>query len=312
MDSILFIKTSSLGDVVHHMPAANDARRCFPDAQIAWVVEEAFAPLVGLHPAVDTVIPVATRRWRRQILKRETWKEIAAFRRLLRPSAFDKIIDVQGLVRSAIMARAARGERHGYDAASIKEAFASRFYDVKHTVSRALHAVDRNRILTGLSLGYKPNGEIDYGLLGGPKPSDRYALLLHGTSRRAKQWEEACWIELGRWLQAKDFECVLPWGDGVEKLRAERLCAKIPGSRVLERQPLDATAKVIAGASLVVGVDTGLLHLAAAYNVPLVGVYVASDPGLVGPVGAGKIVIVTGIERAPTAAETIAAVERLL
>ena len=91
MDSILFIKTSSLGDVVHHMPAATDARQHFPDAQIAWVVEEAFAPLVGLHPAVDTVIPVATRRWRRQLLKRETWKEIAAFRRLLRPSAYDKV-----------------------------------------------------------------------------------------------------------------------------------------------------------------------------------------------------------------------------
>jgi heptosyltransferase-1 len=105
---------------------------------------------------------------------------------------------------------------------------------------------------------------------------------------------------------------VLPWGDGVEKLRAERLCAQIEGSRVLERQPLDATANVIAGAAPVVGVDTGLLHLAAAYKVPLVGIYVASDPGLVGPVGAGPIVVVAGVERPPAATETIAAVERLL
>jgi len=312
MDSVLFIKTSSLGDVVHHMPAVTDARQHFPDAQIAWVVEELFAPLVGLHPAVDTVIPVATRRWRKQILRRETWKEIAAFRKLLRPAAYDKVVDVQGLFRSAVMARAARGERHGYDAASIKETLASRLYDVKHTVSRTLHAVDRNRILTGLSLGYAPAREIDYGLLAVPKPSDRYAMLLHGTSRPSKQWDEECWIALGRWLQAKGFDCVLPWGDGVEKLRAERLSAAIAGSRVLERQPLDATAKVIAGASLVVGVDTGLLHLAAAYKVPLVGIYVSSDPGLVGPVGSGKIVVVTGVERAPTAAETIAAVESLL
>jgi heptosyltransferase-1 len=312
MDSVLFIKTSSLGDVVHHMPAVTDARQRFADAQIAWVVEEAFAPLVGLHPAVDTVIPVATRRWRKQILKRETWKEIATFRKLLRPSAYDKVVDVQGLVRSAVMARAARGERHGYDAASIKEAFASRLYDVKHTVSRALHAVDRNRILTGLSLGYAVDGPIYYGLQAVPKPADRYAMLLHGTSRPSKEWAEDCWIELGRWLQTRGLECVLPWGDGVEKLRAERLCAAIAGSRVLTRQPLDATAKVIAGASLVVGVDTGLLHLAAAYEVPLAGIYVSSDPGLVGPVGAGRIVVVTGIERAPTASETIAAVEPLL
>ena len=120
MDSILFIKTSSLGDVVHNMPAVTDARQHFPDAQIAWVVEEAFAPLVGLHPAVDTVISVATRRWRKQFLKLETWRQIAAFRRLLRPSAFDKVIDVQGLIRSAIIARGALGERHGYDAQSIR------------------------------------------------------------------------------------------------------------------------------------------------------------------------------------------------
>jgi heptosyltransferase-1 len=312
MDNILFIKTSSLGDVVHHMPAVTDARQRFPDAQIAWVVEEAFAPLAGLHPAVDTVIPVATRRWRRQFLKRETWQQIAAFRRLLRPQVYDRVIDAQGLVRSAIIARAARGERHGYDARSIKEAFASRFYDVKHKVSRALHAVDRNRILTGEALGYTPSGVIDYGLLCPPRSATKYAVLLHGTSRADKEWTEECWIALGRWLHGRGFECVLPWGDGVEKLRAERLCAAIPEARVLDRQPLDLTAKVIAGAALVVGVDTGLLHLAAAYQVPLAGIFVASDPGLTGPVGAGRIVIVAGVEKPPVAAEVITAVERLL
>lgn len=312
MDSILFIKTSSLGDVVHHMPAVTDARQHFPDAQIVWVVEEAFAPLVGLHPAVDAVIPVATRRWRKQLLKRETWAEIAAFRTLLRPNVFDRVIDAQGLIRSAIIARAASGERHGYDAASIKEPFASRFYDVRHTVSRTLHAVERNRRLTGLSLSYVPSATIDYGLQAASEPADRYALLLHGTSRASKEWPEDSWIELGRWLQTKGFESVLPWGTGFEKLRAERLSAAIPGSRVLERQPLDATAKVIAGASLVVGVDTGLLHLAAAYAVPLLGIYVASDPGLTGPAGSGKIVVVSGVEQPPAAEEAIAAVERLL
>ena len=309
---ILFIKTSSLGDVVHHMPAVTDARQNLPDAHVAWVVEEAFAPLVGLHPAVDTVIPVATRRWRRRVLRLETWKEIAAFRRLLRPAAYDKVIDAQGLVRSAIIARAARGERHGYNAQSIKEGFASRFYDVRHTVSRALHAVDRNRILTGLALGYTPGKPIDYGLLAPTASGERYALLLHGTSRPSKEWPEERWIELGRWLQATGLEPVLTWGDGVEKLRAERLCAAIPGARVVDRQPLDLTAKVIAGASLVVGVDTGLLHLAAAYQVPLAAIFVASDPGLTGPVGSGRIVVVAGLDMAPSVSEVCQAVEPLL
>jgi heptosyltransferase I len=309
---ILFIKTSSLGDVVHHMPAVTDARQHLPDAQIAWVVEEAFAPLVGLHPAVDTVIPVATRRWRREFLKRETWQEIAAFRRLLRPAVYDRVIDAQGLVRSAIIARAARGERHGYDIQSIKESFASRFYDVKHSVSRALHAVDRNRILTGLALGYTPAKPIDYGLLAQSVSVDRYALLLHGTSRPSKEWPEQCWIEFGRWLQGKGIEPLLTWGDGVEKLRAERLCAAIAGARVVERQPLDLTARLIAGASLVVGVDTGLLHLAAAYQVPLAAIFIASDPGLTGPVGSGRIVVVAGVDKAPAVQEVCQAVEPLL
>ncbi|MBB5047599.1 heptosyltransferase-1 [Rhodopseudomonas rhenobacensis] len=313
MTGILLIKTSSLGDVVHQMPAVTDAVRNDPALRIAWVVEEAFAPLARLHPAIAEVIPVATRRWRKQIFQRSTWHDVAGFAARLRESDFDKVIDTQGLIRSALMALVASGERHGYDARSIREPLAARFYDVTHPVSRTLHAVMRNRLLTGLALGYQPEGAVEYGLQRPPRnDAVPYAVLLHGTSRLAKEWPEADWIALGTALQRRGIEAVLPWGSEAERLRSERLAAAIPGSRVLPRQPLDGTAKVIAGAAIVVGVDTGLLHLAAAYRVPLVAIFISTDPGLTGPVGSGPMTVVGGKAGAPSAPQAIAAAERLL
>jgi len=312
MHGILFIKTSSLGDVVHHMPAVTDARRRYPDARLTWVVEEAFAPLARLHPAVDEVIPVSTRRWRSQLLSAGTWREVAAFKTRLGSIGAAKVIDTQGLIRSALIARTASGERHGYDASSIKEPVASWFYDVKHAVARDQHAVTRNRALTALSLGYAPDAAIDYGLVKPPRTDDAlYAVLFHGTSRASKEWREVDWIGTGKWLHAQGFEVVLPWGNERERLRCERLSQAIPGSRILDRLPLDETAKVIANASLVVGVDTGLLHLAAAYEVPLIAVFLATDPGLTGPVGNGPITVVGGKDVYPSFERVIEAAEKL-
>jgi heptosyltransferase-1 len=313
MTDILIIKTSSLGDVVHQMPAIVDASRARPELRITWLVEEAFAPLVRLHPLVAEVITVATRRWRSQLATGATWREIGRFRALLRERGFDKVIDTQGLIRSAIMARLARGQRHGYDGRSIREPFAARFYDVTHAVGRDLHAVTRNRMLTCLSLGYRPPEEVDYGLIRSPRTdSQRYAVLLHGTSRSAKEWRVEDWIETGRWLSAKGLQIVLPWGTEAERLLSERLSRDIAGSRVLPRQSLDLTAQVIGNAALVIGVDTGLMHLAAAYRVPLVGIYDSTDPGLTGPVGSGCMAVLGGRNGPPAARQAIEAAERLL
>src|SRR3977135_2992399 len=148
MSDILFIKTSSLGDVIHHMPAVSDARKHRPQARIGWVVEEAFAPLVRLHRSVDSVIPVASRRWRSAPFSPQTWREFVAFRRAMRAQTHETVIDAQGLLRSALVTRLARGRRHGYDRESVRERAASWFYDVHHSVDRALHAIARNRMLT--------------------------------------------------------------------------------------------------------------------------------------------------------------------
>lgn len=312
MPGILIIKTSSLGDVVHQMPAITDARRYRPGARITWVVEEALAPLAKLHPAIDEVIAVSTRRWRTQLLKPLTWNEISDFRARLQGANPELTIDTQGLIRSALIARIADGPRHGYDAASIREPIASFLYDVKHKVARDQHAVRRNRLLTGLSLGYSPDAQIDYGLAKPVKAAGApYAVLLHGTSRASKEWREADWIGTGKWLRGQGLDVVLPWGSEAERLRCERLAAAIPGSRILERQPLDATAKVIANALLVIGVDTGLLHLAAAYGVPLIAVFLATDPGLTGPVGSGSITVVGGKGSYPSFERVIEAAQKL-
>jgi len=313
MDSLLFVKTSSLGDVVHNMPAVTEARRRWPDAHIGWIVEEAFAPLARLHPGVNEVIAVATRRWRGRLLSPSTWQDMAAFRTRLRARQYDRVVDTQGLLRSALLAAQARGERHGYDGGSIREPIASWFYDVRHTVSKAQHAVLRNRALAGLALDFIPAAAIDYGL---PRRSDPatapYAVLLHGTSRARKEWRESDWIGLGQALREQGLNVLLPWGSEAERVRSERLAGAIKGSTVLPRRPLDETARVIANAALVVGVDTGLLHLAAAYAVPLIGIFIATDPQLTGPIGPGPIEIVGSNGDYPGFARAVDAAARLM
>jgi heptosyltransferase-1 len=314
MSDILFVKTSSLGDVIHHMPALTEARQRRPDARFCWVVEEALAPLVRLHPAVADVIPVASRRWRGRALTPSTWREIANFQRALRVRSYDAVVDTQGLVRSAIIARLARGRRHGYDVDSIRERPASWLYDVRHQVARDLHAIARNRLLTGHVLGYAPDASIDFGLSRkslATSAGSAYGLLLHATARPEKEWPEASWIALGQALTAHGTTLVLPWGTHAERARSERIARALPDAQVPDRQPLDRMARLIAGASFVVGVDTGLLHLAAAFGVPLVTIFLGSEPGLTGPMGPGPIAVVGGKHKQVEVAEVLAAFDGL-
>jgi heptosyltransferase I len=313
MPDVLFIKTSSLGDVIHHMPAVVDARKAHPDTTFAWLVEEAFAPLVRLHPAVGHVVPVAWRRWRKSLYAPATMSEIAASLRAIRDLHFDDIVDTQGLLRTALIARVARGRRHGYDSSSIREPLASAFYDERYRVSRGLHAVERNRILSGLALGYSPLGAPDFGLdrkrFSGT--GSRYGLLLHATARAEKFWPEEHWVALGKRLN-RNAELRLLWGTDTERVRSERIAAVISGAHVEERKPLDQVAALIAGAQFVVGVDTGLSHLAAALGVPLVAIFTGSKPGLTGPVGSGPIAVLGADGAPPTVDAVIDAVEKVV
>jgi len=308
MKDILFIKTSSLGDVIHHMPAVTDARRAGPDWHLSWVVEEAFAPLARLHPGIDEVIPVASRRWRKALPSPATWSEMRQFCAALRARRYDRIVDSQGLARTGLIARIARGERHGYDRASIREPMASLFYDVCHKVSRDLHAVERNRQLTALTLGYEIEGAPDYGLSRArfAAPAEPYVVFLHATAQARKEWPAANWIALGHSLNERGFEIVLPWGTEAERARSEEIATTLPKARVPDRAPLDQVARLIAGARGVIGVDTGLLHLAAALAVPLTAIFAGSQPKLTGPVGAGPMTVL-GTDGAPPSLDDVRA-----
>jgi heptosyltransferase I len=320
MADILFIKTSSLGDVVHHMPAVTDARRHLPDARLAWVVEEEYAPLARLHPGIDDVIPVATRRWRKSLSALATWREIARFRAALRARSFDAAIDTQGLLRTALIAAAVRGTRHGYDRASIREPLACRFYDVRHCVEWRAHAIPRNRALCGLALGYEAKHSLDYGLdraaIAGTVAAKAYAVLIHATAKPGKLWADAHWVAVARGVRDRGFDVVLPWGAAAERVRSEAI-ASAAGIRdgrghVPDRRPLDAVAALIARASFVIGVDTGLVHVAAALGVPLVAIFVDSEPGLTGPMGGGPIAVVGGKRASPDPAEVLQALDRVI
>ena len=244
MPDVLFIKTSSLGDVIHHMPALTEARARRPDARFAWVVEEAFAPLVRLHPAVDEVIPVAARNWRtRAVAGHDLAGGLRASCARCGRAPIDQIIDTQGLFfKSALIARAARGRRHGYDPNSIKEVFSCALYDVRHAVEWNQHAIARNRALTGLALGYTPDGPPDFGLdraaLAEPAAAP-YGVLLHATARADKEWPEANWRMLAAAL-GTGIDLVVPFGTEAERERATRIAAATPRARVPDRAPLDA------------------------------------------------------------------------
>src|SRR3989442_1529524 len=304
MTRILFVKTSSLGDVVQNCPAVSDAARMLPGAQIDWVVEEPFAGIAAMHASVRRVIPVALRRCRRGGGSPGVWGDWPRFRRAPTAERYDAVIDSQALLKSAAMCFWAAGTKHGMDAASAREPLAARFYDVLHTVSWRLPAVERNRRLTAEALGFALDEDLRYGLRAeGASPLEQdssYAVFLTMTSRKDKLWPESRWIETGR---ALDMEVVLPWGNDAERGRAERIRAAVPRAIVPRRMALEELARLFVHARGVIGLDTGLTHLAAALGVATVGIYCGSDPALNGLYGAPQAKNVGGPGRAPEASE---------
>jgi heptosyltransferase-1 len=306
MPSILFVKTSSLGDVVHNCPAASDVARRFPGAEIDWVVEESFAGIAALHPQVRKVIPVAVRRWRRALLQPQAWREMRALRDTLADRRYDFVIDTQSLLKSALITSFSRGPRHGMDRASAREPLAARFYDVVHRVPRGRHAVERNRDLTAQALGYSLDGAtVDYGFrLNAGDRQEGPVVLLTMTSRADKLWPVECWVELGRRLGTR---LELPWGSEAERERAAGIASSLPQAHVPERLGFEALARLFVGARAVIGLDTGLTHFAAALGVPTAGIYCGSDPALTGLYGLSHAKNIGTLGRPPSVDEVLQA-----
>jgi heptosyltransferase-1 len=311
---ILLIKTSSLGDVVHNLPVVSDLRRHYPEAKIDWIVEEGFAEIPRLHGGLNRAIPVALRRWRRSLLTPATWREMRAFRATLQEEHYDLVIDTQGLLKSALITCMAHGRRCGYAAASAREPLAAHFYDSTFDVPRNLHAVQRNRQLAAQAAGYAADQAPDYGIAAPSAPTFHRpnAVLLTATSRDDKLWPEQRWIALGRALHERGLTCLLPAGRKTERERAERLVLAIPDAIAMPPIGLADLAGQMAAARIVIGVDTGLVHLAAALGRPTLALFCASDPALTGVLAATPAINLGTRGQPPSVDAVLAAVMPLL
>jgi heptosyltransferase-1 len=314
--SILLVKTSSLGDVIHALPAISDVQSATAGGRVDWVVEEPLATVPRLHSGVARVIPVAIRRWRRALWQGEVRHEIAECLHHIRAQNYDAVIDAQGLFKSALIALAARGTRYGLDFHSSREPLAL-FYHRTFRISWQLHAVERNRLLLARALGYEVPQRCSYGISATPRRFDwlsagPYAVLLHATSGDYKLWPELNWVALGNALGSAGIGCVLPWGNARERARSERIAAGLHAAVIPPALSLDDLAGLFAGAQAVVGVDTGLTHLAAAVGVPTVGIFCATDPAATGIYGCARAQNLGGISRPPEVSEVMAVVERLI
>jgi heptosyltransferase-1 len=291
---VLVVKLSSLGDVVHAMPAVQDMHSALPSVQIDWVVEKAFAPLVRRCEGVQRVIASDIRGWRKSLLSASTWRDWRAFKAQLREEAYDAVIDLQGLTKSAIVSRAARlsaaGKRYalgnqtegaGYEKPTRWVA------DVAIQLEPHIHVVERSRQLCAKALGYEVPAPMHYGLtaLAVPRQSAVVALV-HGTSRADKLWPQACWVELGHRLIQSGYGLALPHGIDEEEARSRRLAREMgSAATVWPRLALDELAQQLGHCAGVIGVDSGLSHIAVALDLPHVQIYNFDTAWRTGPVG---------------------------
>ena len=322
--NILIVRVSSLGDVVHNMPMVADILRHTPDANIDWVVEEAYASLVRLNSGVRNVIPFALRRWRKSLWSKKTRAEMGAFYDALRNQSYDVVFDTQGLFKTGLVMRMARlasgGRRIGLANAtegSGYEALSRIFHTTSVPVGRHTHAVLRARLVAAAAFDYTINEAADFKLqtpTAQPAwmPAQPYAVFFHGTARAAKQWAPGHWVQLARSLAARGMPVLLPWGSEDERQAAQQLAAHMPNAQVLPKLPLMDAVSLAQRAALAVGVDTGLTHVAAAFNRPTIELYCDSPRWKTQGDWCDNIINLGDLGQPPGIAEVEAAVATLL
>ncbi len=301
---VLVVKTSSLGDVIHTLPALSDAVAARPEIRFDWVIEEALAEICTWHPAVDQAITVNYRYWRHRALRGLAGGALRAFRERLRARRYDAVIDAQGLYKSGLITAIADGPRHGLDLLSCREKLAPLAYQWRHRVPRELHAIERGRRLFAAALGYPvPDSAPDYGLDPGrfadPGVEGPYLVFLHGTAWRSKRWPVERWRALAELAAGDGFTVCLPTASDEDRRTAQAIARVSTGARVLAPRDFNGMACLIAGASGVVAVDTGLGHLAAALGVPAVSLYGATGSDRTGTTGEGQIHLGAGMPCSP-------------
>ncbi|WP_367670472.1 lipopolysaccharide heptosyltransferase RfaC [Sodalis-like secondary symbiont of Drepanosiphum platanoidis] len=287
---ILIVKISSMGDVIHTLPALTDAQYYFPNIKFDWVIEENLSIIPSWHTSVKKIIPIAIRRWRYNWFKKSIKKERYEFKKKLRKKKYDLIIDAQGLIKSSYMVtRIAYGFKHGLDYKSAKEPIASFFYNKKHYINKKQHAITRIRKLFSLSIGYTISNKIKQYIIKHKfnkiNTKNYYFIFIHGTTNINKEWPELYWRILIKMICNLGFYIKIPWGTNLEKKRSLRLAKNFKKVIVLPYMNLTQISEQLLGATAIVSVDTGLSSLSAILSVPNITLYGPTDPNLVGRYG---------------------------
>ncbi len=282
---VLVVKTSSMGDVIHTLPALSDASKFYPDIKFDWVVEENFAEIPAWHKLVDRVIPIALRRWRKYPLRILKNRELSTFYKTLKSQHYDFIIDAQGLIKSALIAYIAKGIRCGMDKYSARESLAAYCYQRKFSISKQQHAVTRIRQLFSKVFNYEMSNDFpDYGIdISSDK--ENYLVFIHGTSRPDKLWPKDNWVALAKLAAGKGYTVKIPWNNPEEYDRAKYIAIQSDNVQILAKSNLTEIANILSKAKSVISVDTGLSHLAAALDVPTISLYGPTDAKLIGTYG---------------------------
>ena len=312
---VLIVKTTSMGDVVHAVPVVEDIKRFISDAEIDWLVEDSFADIPRHVAGVSEVIECSVRKWKKRIFEKSTRGQIKALCEKLRSKHYDLVIDLQGLIKSAVLASWTNAPVAGYDWRSGKEPLATVLYSIKASVDRQKSAVDRCRELAAKSLGYdfgstKP--QFNFKFEGSPE-SVGCVFFFCNTSRETKLWPEEKWIELGAELIRRGKKIVLPWGSPEERDRVLRIQARLgTGAEVPDRMSIGQLMEKISSSDAVIGLDTGMTHLSAAMGRPTVGIFRDYPIELVPLVGEGKKKALGGVGCCPQVQEVLSAFEKVI
>jgi heptosyltransferase-1 len=342
--TILLVKLSSLGDVLHNLPIVWDLRKRLPDAQIHWIVEEGYVHLLeplkttATFRGIDQIISVAFRRWRKNLFSLRTWREFFAMRRVLQATTYDVLLETQGLLKSALVCALAKKSDHAIVAGlgnatehSGYEPMARMFYTESVHVPVKCHAIDRSRwvMCSAFDLPLlNRNEEPPYfypkqfveqlppllfeGLKkteqGAPAP---YVVCFHSTARAAKRWPNEHWVELGKELSRQGYQVILPWGSESEMKVSALIASQIPGAIVPRAFSIEEAYALVAHASLTIGVDTGLTHLSAVLGKPTVEIYCDSPRWKTEGYWSEAIVNLGDIRNPPTVKQVLSACNTL-
>jgi heptosyltransferase-1 len=340
----LLVKLSSLGDVLHNLPIIWDIRRQYPQVQIDWVVEEAYVDLLkplqttSNFKGIDRIIPIGLRRWKRNICSLHNWQELFQFIRTLKTEKYDEIIDSQGLIKSALVAKLAgktlSGKVTGLANATDNsgyESLARTFYDESVQVPKKIHALDRSRYLLSSAISislisrtspinFYPShfveeltksldqaAQLELGDLKKP-----YVLCFHSTAREAKKWNQESWVVIGQYLKKKGLIPIFPWGNLTEKKISQKISAEVGGSIVPPAYSIHDYFQIIGQASLSIGVDTGLTHLSAVLNRPTIEIYCDSPVWKTEGYWSEKIINLGDIGKPPSVQSVSQAIDKLI